>query len=441
MAHKTIKQERPGVEQIGPNTYRVGFLPTTLDALGNKVRKWVRATYTYPDTLSHEEQLDLAEADLALLRSRHTQQAMHVDVDKLPPADQLTIAQLCQLWIDTKLPTESADYAKTASSLIELHIVPHLGNVIVSQLTPLRINAWVALLLRKPKRNNRQKTLSARTVRHIYITLATVYNWGRENQILHSTPFEATHAPKVRKHKPKYLDDDQAVDLLRQLASEENMSFRCAVMLALFCGLRLGEVGALTWHDVHWRNHAIDIAKAVKQTPGTGRRVDSTKTDDSIRMITVPAALLALLDETRKYQEENQRILGSRWRGENLIVCDFDGSHLNKDTPSRQWKRFAEAHGYEGVTFHNLRTSHATILMSNNIDAVAVASRLGHSDATTTLKYYTMIVSKRDRDSANVMDRIAHRAERQGTLFSLSISSSEITTHSSSTVLSITLRC
>ena len=57
MAHKTIKQERPGVEQISPNTYRVGFLPTTLDALGNKVRKWVRATYTYPDTLSHEEQL------------------------------------------------------------------------------------------------------------------------------------------------------------------------------------------------------------------------------------------------------------------------------------------------------------------------------------------------------------------------------------------------
>ena len=78
--------------------------------------------------------------------------------------------------------------------------------------------------------------------------------------------------------------------------------------------------------------------------------------------------------------------------------------------------------------------------MSNNIDAVAVASRLGHSDATTTLKYYTMIVSKRDRDSANVMDRIAHRAERQGTLFSLSISNSEITTHSSSTVLAITLR-
>jgi len=156
-------------------------------------------------------------------------------------------------------------------------------------------------------------------------------------------------------------------------------------------------------------------------------------------MITVPAALLTLLDETRKYQEENRRILGSRWRGENLIVCNFDGSPLNKDTPSRQWKRFAEAHGYEGVTFHNLRTSHATILMSNNIDAVAVASRLGHSDATTTLKYYTMIVSKRDRDSANVMDRIAHRAERQGTLFNLAITCSEISTHAGATVLSISL--
>lgn len=439
MARKSTKQERPGIEYVGSNTFRVGFLPTITDENGNKVRRWVRKTFTYPDTLTHEQQLDLAEADLALLRSRHTQQVMHVDVDDLPSADQLTIAQLCQLWIDTKLPTESADYAKTASSLIELHIVPHLGSVIVSKLTPLRINAWVALLLRKPKRNKPKETLSARSVRHIYITLATIYNWARENQVLHETPFAATHAPKVRKHKPKYLDDDQAVGLLRQLATEENMAFRCAVMLALCCGLRLGEVGALTWSDVHWRDHAIDITKAVKQTPADGRQVGTTKTDDSIRMITVPAALMTLLDETRKYQEDNRRILGSRWRGEGLIVCNFDGSPQNKDTPSRQWKRFAEAHGYEGVTFHNLRTSHATILMSNNIDAVAVASRMGHSDAVTTLKFYAMMVAKRDRDSANVMDKIARRADRQGSLVSLSISSSEISSHAGATVLSIVL--
>ena len=439
MAHKTIKQERPGVEQIGPNTYRVGFLPTTTDAAGKKVRKWVRATYTYPATLSHEEQLDLAAADLALLRSRHIQEVMRMDVAAMPPADQLTIAQLCQLWIDTKLPMESADYDRTASNLIEVHIVPHLGSVIVTQLTPLRINAWVSLLLRKPKRNNPNEVLSARTVRHIYLTLSTIYNWARENQILSSTPFASTHAPKVRKHKPKYLDDDQAVQLLRQLSTEENMSFRCAVMLALCCGLRLGEVGALTWSDVHWHDHVIDITKAVKQTPDIGRRIGLTKTDDSIRKITVPAAVMALLDETRKYQEDNARILGSRWRGEGLIVCNFDGSPQNKDTPSRQWRRFADANGYEGVTFHNLRTSHATILVSNNIDAVAVASRMGHSDAVTTLKFYAMMVAKRDRDSANVMDKIAQRADRQGALVNLSIRSSEIISHAGATLLSISL--
>ena len=439
MAHKTIKQERPGVEQIGPNTYRVGFMIRIQDASGKSRRKWLRETYTYPSSLTHEQQLDLAEADLVLLKSRQKQEAVHLDVAALPSPDQMTIEQLCQLWEDIKLPAESADYQKTARSLIDLHIVPHLGSVFVSQLTPMQINAWTSLLLRKPKRNDRKDTLSARSVRHIYITLATIYNWARENQLIHSTPFESTHAPKVRKHMPKFLDDDQAVDLLRQLATVEDMSFRAAVMLALCCGLRLGEVGALTWSDVHWRDHAIDITKAVKQTPSTGHRIGTTKSDDGLRIITVPSAVMTLLDETRKYQESNRQTLGDRWRGENLIVCNWDGSHQNKDTPSRQWRRFAAAHGFEGVTFHNLRTSHATILMSNNIDAVAVASRLGHSDATTTLKYYTMTVSKRDRDSAAVMDTIIRRANLQHTVAVLTITRSCIQQHAKCTVLSITL--
>lgn len=70
---------------------------------------------------------------------------------------------------------------------------------------------------------------------------------------------------------------------------------------------------------------------------------------------------------------------------------------MNKDTPSRQWKRFADAHGFSGVHFHNLRTSHATILLSNSMDVTAVAGRMGHSDVTTTLTYYSMVVARRDK--------------------------------------------
>lgn len=72
------------------------------------------------------------------------------------------------------------------------------------------------------------------------------------------------------------------------------MSFRCAVLLALTCGLRLGEVGALTWSDVDFKRMTIDISKAA-HNGSAGRTVGAPKTDDSIRLINAPAAMMTLL--------------------------------------------------------------------------------------------------------------------------------------------------
>lgn len=393
---------RPGIEQRGPNTYRIGFqLPAS------QGRKWIRETHTYPDTLTEQQQLDMAEAALRALKAKHIPEQIAVDFNDLPSAKEITVAQICHLWLETQ--RKSPDYDKTAQSLIDNHILPHLGHLAVSSLTPLRIDHWVTLLTHT--RSKRGKgMLSDKTVRHVYVTLATICNWGVEHDLLIASPLAKTHTPKARKTKPKFLDDDQAVDLLRQLAHVKDLGFRCSVLLALFCGLRLSEVGALTWGDVNWSKATLDISRAIKQTPRTGRIIDVTKSDESVRVIAVPAALMTLLDETRKQQQEHKALLGDRWRDHDLIICDFDGSPLNKDTPSRRWRRFATEHGYPGVTYHNLRTSHCTILISSSIDVVAVASRMGHADASTTLKYYSMVVGKRDKESASVMDAIAMRA-------------------------------
>lgn len=320
------------------------------------------------------------------------------------------MANLCDLWLANAAEAKSADYEKTTSSLIDLHIRPLIGDVIITQLAPLRVSAWLRTLRNTPARNRGGKLLSDRTVRHIYMTLNSVCRWAVQYDILPTSPLEKLDPPKARKHRPAFLDDDQAVDLLRNLQHEENMSFRAAVMLALMAGLRLGEVDAITWSDVDWKNCCIDVSKAVKQTPRTGRYTGNPKTDDGVRLLAVPAALMALLDETRKAQQEARDILGDRYRDHDLIVCNFDGTPQNKDTPSKQWRKFADAHGYPGVTFHNLRTTHATLLLANNIDAVAVAGRLGHSDATTTLRYYAGLVARRGRDGANVLDQLAARA-------------------------------
>lgn len=129
----------------------------------------------------------------------------------------ITIGQLVQLWRTTVLPTLSADYRKTADSLMDLHILPHLGRIKAAELTPLRIDQWTAALSTAPSQRT-GRPLSSRSVRHIYILMSTICNWAHSHDLIRATPFQKTHAPKVRKTKPKFLDDTQGVELLRHLA-------------------------------------------------------------------------------------------------------------------------------------------------------------------------------------------------------------------------------
>ena len=122
------------------------------------------------------------------------------------------------------------------------------------------------------------------------------------------------------------------------------------------------------------------------------------------------AAGLALLEETRKYHEDAAAFLGDRWRGCGRIICAWDGSPVHHDTPSKWFRKFADENGFEGVRFHDLRHTHATLLFANNIDAVAVASRLGHEDASTTLRIYAHAIRRRDQESAAAMQRLIETA-------------------------------
>ena len=94
------------------------------------------------------------------------------------------------------------------------------------------------------------------------------------------------------------------------------------------------------------------------------------------------------------------------WKGANWIVHSRHGARVNKDTPSKWFRAFADAHGYQGVTFHGLRHIHATILLQHRIDLQSVSSRMGHADPSVTLRAYADAMPARDQDAAAAMDQL-----------------------------------
>lgn len=410
------------IEQRGPNSWRVGVQVQTENG-----RKWIRRSLKFSEALSPAQQRRQAEKALHQLEA-------DVENGKARANQNMTVDDLAALWMRRHvLANLSPVTAKNYKHLLDRRILPKLGSIPVEKVTPGVIADFMAAIREegrisqlKPEEKLKTKRrpsdvarlakkpdapLSDKTLRTYYDTLFQMFEKAVRWEILWRNPVAAVDRPRFRSKPVKFLDDDQAVQLLRALQGEENMSFRCAVLLALTCGLRLGEVGALTWADVNWKKCTIDISKAAKYTPAAGSFVGDTKSESSDRTITLPAGMMALLDETKKHHDYLAEFLGDRWRGVGRIVCSWDGSPLHHDTPSKQFRTFADKHGFTGVRFHDLRHTHATLLFASNIDAVAVASRLGHAKADTTLRIYAHALKRRDEDSALAMQAILDRVE------------------------------
>lgn len=416
------------IEKRGRNSWRIGVQVQTETGW-----EWVRDTIRTPEGLSEAKQRKLAEKALARLSA-------DVDAGRVKPAkkgQQYTVRTFAELWMAQHVqPTLKPTTCKNYRQFLDSRILPMLGDVPLKKLTPLVLTKWLNDVrdsprlstrlpdeqLKTPRRpsdeaklasaDKKGSQLSARTVQHYYDTMDAMLDKAVQWEILSRNPMEKVDRPKAKKAKVKYLTEERAVELLRCLNDEPNMCYRAALLLALLCGLRLSEVGALRLDDVDWENGTIDISRALVYTPQTGNVEGTPKSEASERLIALPPGMMAVLHETRVYQEETAAWAGDLWVGQGWIVHGWNGAQLHHDTPSKWFRRFADAHGFEGVRFHDLRHTHATVLLANNIDAVAVASRLGHADASVTLRTYAHALRRRDHDAARTVQALLDQAQR-----------------------------
>jgi len=402
------------IEKRGKNSWRVG-----VQVLTDNGWEWVRTTVKMPKGLTESKQRKEAEKALAKLQ-------VEADEGRAKPAQaQHTVGSFAELWMTQHVtPNLSPVTYKNYRHFLDARILPALGDVPLKKLTPLMLTTWLNEVresarrsttlpdekLKQPRRPSvaakqaarTPAPLSARTIQHYYDTLSAMLDKAVQWEVLARNPMERVDRPTAKKTRAHFLTEERAVELLRCLRDEENMCYRAALLLAILCGLRLGEVGALRLSDVNWDEGTIDISRALKYTPRTGNFEGDPKSEAGTRLIALPVGMMAVLHETREYQQDAAALVRDVWVGEGWIVHAWNGARLHHDTPSKWFRKFADAHGFEGVRFHDLRHTHATILLANNIDAVVVASRLGHKDATITLQTYAHALRRRDADAARV---------------------------------------
>lgn len=214
---------------------------------------------------------------------------------------------------------------------------------------------------------------------------------------------------RAKTRQIEYLNIEETIKLTNYLTATLNHNFtaKYMILLAIATGARLGEIQALTWEDINFNFHTVDINKSWNETL---RDFQPTKNESSKRIIRVDETTLNFLQDLKQnnhpsiFTNQYGTIPTSSAVNKTLRGCLKE---LNINKPS--------------FHFHSIRHTHVAYLLSRGVDLYIISKRLGHSDISTTSRVYSYLI-----------DEYKNRADTQITGFISSL----YTTSKSANVLS-----
>lgn len=282
-----------------------------------------------------------------------------------------------------------------------------IGHIRLDKLKPRHFREFFAML-GECKSERTGKPLFPRSVWNHYSFCSSVMGYAVKSELIDRNPCTVA-APKKPAPNIQILDDVQARKLLEQL-EKEPLADHVFFTLALFTGLRRGELLGLEWPDIDFDRGVITIRRTSQHISGKGTYTDTPKTASSARSAKISPDMVELL---RRYKLEQSTIRLERgdlwvsdWVDHPRLFTAQNGKPLIPSVPNRHFKTILSRAGLPLVSLHSLRHTNATLLIAGGVDVRTVAARLGHSQTSTTLNIYAEAIKSAEAAAAQVLDDI-----------------------------------
>lgn len=237
--------------------------------------------------------------------------------------------------------------------------------------------------------------------RHTFIML---FDFAILNSAVFVNPAKTQTAPKGRPREERRALTREEQERIRSFPHRA----RLPAMLMMLCGLRRGEVTALTWSDVDFEKKTISITRSYDFKANS---VKPPKTAAGYRTVPLPDELIALLQQQPKRsilvctRPNGEPLTATYWR--RLLDSYLLDLNLEYGKFTKKPSKF-DPHGVplmiQPFTWHCLRHTYATILYDADVDVLTAKVWLGHSDIKTTLNIYTKLSAEREQLSAEKLN-------------------------------------
>lgn len=209
-------------------------------------------------------------------------------------------------------------------------------------------------------------------------------------QMVKENPCRNVTLPKPNTKERDIYTIEEAQQMLELFEKEDKCNFKYVVFftIALYTGLRKGELLGLEWKDFDFERKLMTVCRSSLWTKEKGVYTDTPKTETSKRVLNIPDNIVKLLTEYKAYQQEQIKAIGSKWVDHDRLFTQWNGLPMYPTAPYYFFKQFCKRTGMRYVSRHSFRHFNATVMIENGVDVKTVQSCLGHSSPTTTMTCY-----------------------------------------------------
>jgi len=273
------------------------------------------------------------------------------------------------------------------------HLIPELGNYKLQKLTRMHYQRFI---------NKKLEVMKESTVKTLHGMFMTVVNKAVEVGIIDKNKFKGISVSKGdEEEKIKFLTKEQVQKLMEIAKAHKNKDFDkyMAILILLRTGMRKGELLALTWKDIDFKNKLITINK-------TRNHFGSfpPKTKKSNRIISIDNYLTKELKSFQTWQKKN-KLKSKSYQENDYVIVDELGIPYDEWKLNRILVSMCKKANLPQIGPHALRHTHAVMLLESGVDIKTVSDRLGHTTIQMTADVYLHVSRKQEVEAMEKLEK------------------------------------
>ncbi len=312
--------------------------------------------------------------------------------------ERVTFGEYLERWLPTQRQPLSASTFSSYQRNIRLHVLPYVGFVPIHRLTPEDLDNLYATLL-EGRQNGAGGALGPKTVRLVHSVLHKALADAQRKGSVSRNVADLADPPKISARARPKMTVWNADELRRFFDLIGSHDLHAAYYVSANTGMRRGEVLGLTWKVMDFGNARLSVAQNVT-APDYKVIVSDVKSAHSLRTIDLDERTVSVLRSWRKRQFETYMQTGVRSDDSGFVFARPSGHPLHPDSFSQAFERLITKLDLPRIRLHDLRHTHATLLLKAGIPVKVVSERLGHASVAFTMQVYQHVLSGMQADAA-----------------------------------------